>query len=154
MTRTPAGPVRVRRAFTRYTLGSVAAFAASWLVLTLLYGLRLAGPEVAAVAAWTAGAVVNYVLNRRWAWNRRGRAPVRELLPYWLTAFASLIIGALATGAADRLASEYLLTGVARVAFVGAAYLGTYGVLFLVKFCLFHYIIFSDRSADGESSAR
>lgn len=134
---------------TRYALGSVIAAVVSELTLLLVYGLRLGGPVAAAVCAWIGGSLVNYFLNRNWAWGRSGRAhPVRELLPYWLAALASLGASTWATSAADRMAPA--LTGGDHgltVVVVGIAFLVTYGVLFVAKFLLFHYVLFTPRPA-------
>lgn len=141
-------PSRGRRAFrlifTRYTVGSVLAAVASEATLLLTYGPGLLGPGAASVAAWGAGAALNYVLNRWWAWGRRGRASLwRELVPYWVIAVASMAFSAWATGAADRLGPRLFDSGGLRTLFVGAVFLAVYGVMFLVKFVLFHYFVFA-----------
>ncbi|MCG5216829.1 GtrA family protein [Streptosporangium sp. KLBMP 9127] len=147
----------VPRIFTRYAIGSVVAAVVTEAVLLVTYGFGLLGPQAASVAAWACGATVNYVLNRRWAWRRTGRAkPLRELLPYWLAALASLGVSTWATGAADRLATTLFVSDGPRVAFVGAVFLGVYGVLFIAKFALFHYFVFADRpgaDTDPETGA-
>jgi putative flippase GtrA len=140
------------RVFTRYTLGSIAAMAASELTLLLVYGLHVGGTQVAASAGWAAGAVVNYFLNRNWTWGKRGRAhPLKELLPYWLTAVAGLLLSMWATGAAGDLAPRLSHDHTVVTLIVGTAYLVTYGFLFIAKFILFHYVIFADRrpATDG-----
>ncbi|SDR32678.1 GtrA family protein [Thermostaphylospora chromogena] len=147
----------VLRIFTRYAIGSVVAGVISEATLLLVYGLGLLGAQAASVLAWACGAVVNYVLNRRWAWGRRGRPkPLRELLPYWLTSVASLGITTWATGQADRLGARLFEAEGPRVAFVGAAFLAVYGLLFIAKFCFFHYFVFADtprRSAPAPAEA-
>jgi putative flippase GtrA len=135
----------LRGIFTRYAIGSVLAGVASEAVLLATYGPGLLGPHAASVAAWMAGAALNYGLNRWWAWGRRGRASLRrELLPYWTITLATLAISAWATGAADRFGHR--LAGEPRVAFVGGAFLAVYGLMFGVKFVLYHYVVFADRS--------
>ncbi|MBX6765642.1 MAG: GtrA family protein [Actinomadura rubrobrunea] len=134
----------LRRVFTRYTIGSVAAAAASEAVLLAAYGTGLLGPRAASVAAWTAGAAVNYLLNR-WAWGRRGRVdPLRELLPYWLIALATMALSAWATGVADDRVGGPAESGWLRTALVGGVFAAVYGVMFVVKFVLFHYLVFAD----------
>lgn len=156
-------PSRGRRAFrlvfTRYTVGSVLAAVASEATLLLTYGPGLLGPGAASVAAWGAGAALNYVLNRWWAWGRRGRASLwRELVPYWVIAVASMAFSAWATGAADRLGPRLFDSGGLRTVFVGAVFLAVYGVMFVVKFVLFHYFVFAGgpdtRPGAGEEDAR
>lgn len=135
----------IARIFTRYALGSVIAGVISEVVLLVTYGFGLLAAQTASVMAWVCGAVVNYVLNRRWAWGRRGRPkPVRELLPYWLAAVVSLVITTWTTGLADTLGARLFADEGPRVVFVGAAFLGVYGVLFIAKFCFFHYFVFAD----------
>lgn len=134
------------RTLTRYTVGSVIAMVASEVTLLLVFGLHLGGARTASAAAWLSGAVVNYFLNRNWAWRRRGRAhPVKELLPYWATAVAGLLLSMWATHLATRLAPQAGGDHAVTTALVGAAYLVTYGGLFVAKFLLFHYVIFTDR---------
>jgi putative flippase GtrA len=134
------------RTLTRYTLGSVIAMGVSEATLLLVFGLHAGGARTAAAAAWATGAIVNYFLNRHWAWRRRGRASLsRELLPYWITSVVSLLVSMWATHAASALAPRLSGDHTLATVLVGAAYLGTYGVLFVLKFCLFHYVIFADR---------
>lgn len=148
--RSPIEAIRgpLGRTLTRYTVGSVIAMVVSEITLLLVFGLHLGGARTASAAAWATGAIVNYFLNRNWAWRRRGRAhPVKELLPYWITAVAGLLLSMWAThlagGLAPRLSDDHTVATV----LVGVAYLVTYGVLFVVKFLLFHYVIFTDRQA-------
>jgi putative flippase GtrA len=134
------------RTLTRYVLGSIIAMAVSEATLLFVFGLHLQGARVAAAAAWATGAIANYFLNRNWAWQRRGRAhPVKELLPYWITAVAGLLLSVWATHAASTFATRLSGAHTLATVFAGAAYLGTYGFLFVAKFFLFHYVIFTDR---------
>lgn len=146
--RSPIEAIRgpLGRTLTRYTVGSVIAMAASEITLVLVYGLHAGGARTASAAAWTSGAIVNYFLNRNWAWRRRGRAhPVKELLPYWATAIAGLLLSMWATHQATALAPRLSDDHTVATALVGAAYLVTYVFLFVAKFLLFHYVIFADR---------
>lgn len=140
----------VARIFTRYAIGSVAAAVVSELTLLASYGLKLLGPQAASVAAWALGSIVNYTLSRWWAWQRRGRPKaLRELLPFWLTSVAGLLLSSWATGVADRMGHELFTTDGPRVLFVGAVFLGTYGLLFFAKFAFFHYFVFADTGSDA-----
>ncbi|WP_395106459.1 GtrA family protein [Actinomadura sp. SCN-SB] len=142
----------LRLIFTRYTIGSIIAGVATEATLLLTYGLALLGPEAASIAAWIVGAVVNYTLSRRWAWGRRGRQRLpRELLSFWAISVATMALSAWATGLAHRVGPrlfEPLEHGMLRVAFVGAVFLAVYGMLFVVKFVVFHYFVFAG-SGDG-----
>jgi putative flippase GtrA len=146
--RSPIEAIRgpLGRTLTRYTVGSVAAMVVSEITLLLVYGLHVGGARTASAAAWASGAIVNYFLNRNWAWQRRGRAhPAKELLPYWTTAIAGLLLSMWATHQATAFAPRLSGDHTVATVLVGAAYLVTYGVLFVAKFLLFHYVIFTDR---------
>lgn len=135
----------LRVILTRYTLGSVIAAIVSELALLIVYGTELAGPEVAAGCAWICGATVNYLLNRSWTWDVRGRPPLRELVPYWIVAVASLGVSTWTTSMADRFAPALTDDRNVVVVIVGACFLATYGVLFVAKFLLFHFVLFKPR---------
>ncbi|HEY3682218.1 MAG TPA: GtrA family protein [Streptosporangiaceae bacterium] len=146
---------RIARILTKYTLGSGLAFIASETVLLSLLGASLTGPKTASVAAWAAGALVNYYFSRNWAWGLRGRAnPWREVLPFWATSVAALFVSTWTSDLAHGYAPELTRSHPLQVAFVGAVYLGTYGVLFVGKFLLFHYVIFGRRPATGNAAPR
>jgi putative flippase GtrA len=137
-----AGAWRLRLVFARYTAGSVVAGLISEATFLALYGPRLVGAGAASVAAFVAGAVPNYLMNRRWAWARRDRASVRrELLPYAAIVVASALLAAWLTGLVaanvDRLTAARGL----QVVIVNAAFLATYGVMFLIKFVLFDRLL-------------
>ena len=76
ITRVRCRPLAVR--VTKYTAGSLVAAATSEIVLVVCYGTGLLGTTAASIVAFFAGAVPNYVLNRRWVWQRRGRVPIRR----------------------------------------------------------------------------
>lgn len=127
----------------RYTGGSAVAFLTSEITLVACYSVGLLGTTGATVAAFFAGAIPNYALNRRWVWERRGRVRIgREIVLYAAVSLVSLVAAAAATGWADQAASGSKAT---RTALVAAAYLVTYGVLFVAKFVAFEMVVFAER---------
>lgn len=141
------------RRFSRYAVGSVVAFGASNLAFLLLYGLGLTSPQVASVLAFAAGIPVNYVLNRRWAWQRRGRPGLRdELLPYAAVVATSVISSALATWAADRWVQTVDLPRAVEVGIVDATFVVVNGSLFLIKYVLLDRLVFRDRSPAADAT--
>ena len=67
---------------TRYAIGSVVALATSIVVFAFLY---VAGVDttIDSIAAFIAGAIPNWVLNRKWAWEMTDRVEVaREVVGY------------------------------------------------------------------------
>jgi putative flippase GtrA len=131
----------------RYTAASVIAGVISELVFLVAYWFE-AAPVVASVVAFVAGAVPNYVMNRRWAWRRTGTPhPVRETLPYAVIIVSTALLAVLATTLADRWVAAHVNSHELQVVLVGAAFLGTYGAMFVLKFVLFDRLIFAGRRA-------
>lgn len=131
----------------RYTAASVIAGMLSQLVFVVTYGFG-ALPVVASVVAFVAGAVPNYLMNRRWAWRRDDKPDrVRETLPYAVI----IIVTALTAIGVTTLADAWVVANVdshaGQVILVGAAFLGTYGFMFVLKFLLFDRLIFAQRGA-------
>jgi len=139
--------------FGRYSIGSVIALASSELVFVVCFGTLGLGPTGSSVAAFVAGAIPNYVINRYWAWGRRGRLRVaREVVLYIAIIVASLVISIIATSWADDLVKTLTRSHSARTTLVSGAYLGTQAVLFLVKFALFQTVIFTEPRAPAADS--
>lgn len=146
---------RVGIRFGRYTLGSAVAVVASEMAFVACYGSGLVGTTASSAVAFVAGAIPNYVLNRSWAFGRRGRVrPGREVALYAAVSLVSFASSALATGWASHQAPRVTADHALRTGLVGTAYLATYGVLFLAKFAVFHRVIFADRPGDGDPATR
>lgn len=134
---------------TRYTIGSIIAAATSAVVFAVLY---VVGVSTAAcsVIAFVAGAVPNWTLNRRWAWQVKGRIAFgREIVAYVVVSALTL----LASSEATAWTSHQVMTLPAhygiRVALVTASYLAVFAILFAIRFAIYELWIFS-----GESRVR
>ena len=139
--------------FWRYSLGSVVTFAVSQAVFLGLYGPGWASPQVATLWSFAAGIPVNYVLNRRWAWRRRGRPGFRaELLPYAVVIAVSIVASALATAAVDDWLQTADLPRVAGIVLVGTTFAAINGGLFMAKYVLLDRLVFRDRPRSGPPS--
>ncbi|GAA5108542.1 GtrA family protein [Haloechinothrix salitolerans] len=133
--------------WSRYTGASVVAAATSEAAILTAYGLGLTA-FVASVIAFVSGAIPNYVLNRRWAWQQRGRADrKRETLPYVVIVIVTALTAIGVTTLADHWAQSHVDSHTWRTMIVGAVYLGTYGFMFILKFVLFDRLIFVNRAA-------
>lgn len=151
------GSSRLTVRFGRYSLGSVVAVVVSELTLLACYGTGLLGTTGASVLAFFAGALPNYLLNRSWAFGRRGRLRVgREVVLYAVISLVSLVSAALATGWADHYGHHVTNSHLIRLGIVGAVYFFTYGVLFVAKFVLYQVFVFADptksRTGTGASA--
>jgi putative flippase GtrA len=150
MVRRLLGSRRGARA-TKSLIGSMVATVASEIAFAACYGSGALGTTASSAVAFIAGAIPNYVLNRSWAWERKGRVRVwREVVLYAVVSLLSFAASAVATGAtahAVRDAADHSV----RVALVSASYLATYAVLFVGKFLAYEFVIFADPRAEPVS---
>lgn len=131
---------------TRYTIGSIVAALTSAVTFAILYVGGL-GTTTCSVLAFIAGAVPNWILNRRWAWAIKGRVAFgREVVGYVIVSALTLLASAEATGwtqhKVQSIPSHYGI----RVSLVTASYLAVFAVLFVVRFAIYEHWIFSGRS--------
>lgn len=127
----------------RYTVGSVIAAVTSLVVFAVAFGLGL-GNVPANVLAFVAGAVPNWILNRSWAWQRKGRVHVRrEIILYAVVSALSLAASSAATGWADHEVPAVTPNHTLQVLLVACAYIATYGVLFVAKYVVYELVIFA-----------
>jgi putative flippase GtrA len=140
-----ATPLRGRA--TRYTIGSMVAAATSAVVFWVAYLLG-ASPTVCSVTAFVAGAIPNWILNRRWAWKLQGRISLgREVVAYVIISLLSLVATSLATEwTQDHVQAMTAGHNFIRAAIVTAAYLAVFAVLFVAKFGVYELWIFAGRS--------
>lgn len=135
--------------FLRYGAGSLVAMGCSELVLIGSYDVLGLGPEAATILAWVAGALPNYVLNRRWAWrstDRRSRGERgRELGLYWVITLVTAAAAVAATTGMDALIRGSVTARGEQSLLLAAAYLFAYGVVFIAKFVLFDRWVFAER---------
>jgi putative flippase GtrA len=121
----------------RYLGSSVVATVCSEVTFVLLYGPIHVGTTSASLLAWLAGAVPNYWLNRRWAWQRTGRPRFRtELLPYITIVLMTLLLATGTTHLLDVWLQHLGTKASLRVGLVAIAYLGVYVVMFALRFVL------------------
>jgi putative flippase GtrA len=131
---------------TRYTLGSGIAAATSAVVFALLYVAGV-GTTACSVAAFIAGAIPNWILNRRWAWKVQGKIAVgREVIAYVAVSVVTLIATAESTAWTQRQVQSLPAHHGIRVLLVTASYLAVFAVLFVARFAVYEFWIFSGQS--------
>lgn len=136
----------------RYSASSVVATISSQLAFLIVYGLG-AAPAVASLSAFVAGTVPNYLLNRRWTWPRGGRDRVRDLLPYAAVVIGTAVIAIFVTTAVDHRVDGWTDSQALQTVLVGASYLATYGVMFVLKFVMFDRYVFGGTAHATRSQA-
>jgi putative flippase GtrA len=134
---------------TKYAIGSVIALATSIVVFALMY-VALGGKHttICSIGAFVAGAVPNWILNRRWAWKIKGEvAFLREIVAYIAISGVVLVASSLGTGAMQSWVKGHVTPhhGI-RVILVTGAYVFVQAVLFGAKFVVYEKWVFSGQS--------
>ena len=139
--------------FTRFVGVAAASLATSEILLSVCNGVFHMTATPAALVATFSGAAVSYVLSR-WAWERKGKPDVlRETLPFWVISAMVWVILWLATKLGYHIASWMGLHGLKHVLVVDLVYLAANVVTFLLRFVIFHYVLFADRTTAARAAA-
>jgi putative flippase GtrA len=139
--------------FTRFVGVAVAALATSEIMLGICDGVFHLTAVPAALISTLSGAAISYVLSR-WAWERKGKPDVlRETVPFWIISGLVWVVLTLATKLGYHIASSMHLHGFKHVAMVGATYFLANCVTFILRFLIFHYVLFTDRTTAVQAAA-
>lgn len=139
--------------FVRFAGVAVVSLATSEVLLALCDGVFHLTAVPAGLISTLSGAAVSYVLSR-WAWERKGRPDVlRETLPFWVISGLVWIVLTGATKLGYWMARSMHLHGVKHVALVGLVYFVANCITFLTRFVVFHYVLFTDRTAPARAAA-
>jgi putative flippase GtrA len=133
---------------TKYAIGSVIALATSIIVFAVSYVVLSGHPTTCSVLAFFAGAIPNWILNRRWAWKLRGRADfLREIVAYVAVSGVVLVASSVSTSAMQSWVKGHVTPhhGI-RVLLVTGAYVFVQAVLFVVKFVVYDKWVFAGQS--------
>lgn len=131
---------------TKYAIGSVIALVTSIVVFALMY-IAHASTTWCSIGAFLAGAVPNWILNRRWAWQQQGQvAFLREIVGYVIISLLALVASSAATGFTNRQVNGIQPGHGIRVLIVTGAYVLVQAVLFVGKFVIYERWVFSGRS--------
>jgi putative flippase GtrA len=125
----------------------VIALITSIVVFALLY-VMIGNTTICSVGAFVAGAIPNWILNRRWAWQVRGRVEfMREIVGYLIISVIALVASSAATGWTQTQVVHDIAPGHGvRVILVTAAYVAVQAVLFAAKFVVYEHWVFAGRS--------
>jgi putative flippase GtrA len=132
----------------KYALGSGVALATSTIVFALLLLLGEHNTAIDSIAAFFAGAVPNWILNRRWAWERTGDLEVaREVIGYSVVTLVALVCSSLGTSVAQHWVRQNVEPNHGfRVILVTGSYVLVQALLFVVKFVIYDRWVFAGRS--------
>jgi len=139
--------------FLKYSAASVVSTVVSFGTLTLTFGALGWSNRAANIAAFCTGALVAFVINRLWAWQRRESAGVgRDFVRYWAVAIATALIALGVTSVADAYTRGTGMSHAVRTSIIVAAYFCSYAVTFGLKFLLLDRFVF--RSPEVRSRAQ
>ncbi len=129
---------------TKYALSSVIAFMLSNIAFAFCYWLGW-GTSIPSVIAFFSAAIPNWIMNRRWAWQQTGRAPVKQMVSYAAVSGMVLLVTAFATGRTNwwvkhdlHVANHHGL----RLLIVTSSFVLVTVILFFVKFAIYEFVIF------------
>jgi putative flippase GtrA len=153
------GPLReklrsnVVKRFVRFAPAAVCAVAATQITYIICIGPANLTAGISGALGWFAGAVVSYVISR-WAWERKGRPNVlKETIPFAVVSICAGIILTLASKFGSSVAASMgLHHGIGKVIVADAFYFAANCLTFALRFLIFHFVLFRDRSA-GEALA-
>jgi putative flippase GtrA len=139
----------LKRRLARFAIASAVAATTSAVVFPILYVLG-ASTTACSVAAFAAGAIPNWTLNRRWTWKVEGRVAFgREILAYVAVSASTLLALSLVTGWTHQQVQGIPAGHGVRVLLVTGSYFGVLAVLYGLRYFLYEFWIFS-----GESRVR
>ena len=151
------GPLRRKlrsqggRRLVRFAPAAVLALLATQLTYFILQLLHVTA-GIAGAAGWLAGASVSYLVSR-WAWERKGRPHLlKETLPF---VAVSLCVGVILTSVSKYAHYEARvlgLEGFEEVLFAQGLYFAANCMTFIMRFLIFHYVLFADRGSKAAES--
>jgi putative flippase GtrA len=133
-----------------YSLVSVIAVSVSQAVLVLCHGVFGLDAVPSNIIAVAAGTIPSYELNRTWVWGKSGKSHLwKEVVPFWSLAFLGLALSTVTVAIVEDHNDSTIA--------IAAANLAAFGVLWVGKFLLLHYVLFKDHGdvtlSDQESVA-
>ncbi|MBO0803434.1 MAG: GtrA family protein [Nocardiopsaceae bacterium] len=140
---------------TRFAGVAIVSMLTSMITLSVCDGVFNMTSTWAAIVSWFTGAVVSYVLSR-WAWERKGKPDVlRETIPFWVISALVVVILSLATKLGYHVAGWMGVQNHSfeHVAIVEFFYLAANFVTFIMRFVIFHYVLFTDRTTAARAAA-
>ena len=137
--------------FTRFAGVAVAGVITSQVMLAILVGPVQLSAGLSGVLASMTAALVSYILSR-WAWERKGRPDfLRETVPFWLVSAGVWIVLGLTSHYASVWAHSMHYTHWKRHLTVQGAYFLMNCITFMVRFLIFHNLLFKNK--DGKHEA-
>ncbi len=137
--------------FTRFAGVAVVGVVTSQVMLAILVGPVQLSAGLSGVLASMTAALVSYILSR-WAWERKGRPDfLRETVPFWLVSAGVWVVLGLTSHYASVWAHSMDYTHWRRHLAVQGAYFLMNCVTFIVRFLIFHHVLFANKDRKSEA---
>ncbi len=136
----------------RYGAGSIVAALPSFIAYPVCFGWFRFGAIASTWISFVAGAVPNWILNRQWAWQKRGtEGMARETTLYVIVSLVSLAVSSVATKlTATGFAHDSHAT---RNILVTSSYIASVLVLSALKYLVYDHFVFVDRKPGPAAEA-
>ncbi|HEX6165382.1 MAG TPA: GtrA family protein, partial [Acidimicrobiales bacterium] len=116
------------RKLTKYSTASVVAIAVGQPVFWIFNGALQWGAISSNLVSVSAGAVPNYLINRRWTWSQTGKNRLwGEVVPFWVMSALGMLASLWAVAYAEDRWPDNTLA-------IALAQLSGFGVLWIAKF--------------------
>jgi uncharacterized membrane protein len=137
---------RFGKHLSRFAGVALLSLATNEVVLSIAY-LIIGTGGTATLLGWLAGAVVSYLLSRK-AWERKGRPDLlKETVPFWIVSAFTGVVLTTAGHLAGEYAKDHDLGKIAATVAVAGTVLVANVITFSIRFVIFHYVLFADRSS-------
>lgn len=130
----------------KYGTASAAGIVTSQTVLLLCLVVLDVEPVPANIVAVCVGAVPNYLINRAWTFNKRGRHSLRrEIAPFWAMSLAGLVLSTVAVAWVSGRTDHPLA--------LSATSIGAFGVLWVGRYLILDRFLFAPEPEGDERGA-
>jgi len=148
----PARGDRAIHKFIRYSMVSGVAIVISQAAILICTALL----HTSGILANTVGAVTatpaSYELNRKWAWGKHGKSHMwKEVAPFWALTLLGFLGSTGTVELADNLCRSHHVIGLTRSLAIMGASLVAYGVVWVAKFLVFHFLVFGSGHPGSEA---
>jgi putative flippase GtrA len=140
----------LRRRVLRYLAASALNVVIGQALLLFAFTILLWSPVKANCFSAVVAALPAYLINRRWVWAQDGRSRLlHEVLPFWLLAFAGLIVSSGAVALAARVTARVTDDRALQAAAVSAAAFSAYGMVWVIRFVVLNALIFTSPKTES-----
>jgi len=122
-------------------------------ILGVAFGVMHWTARTAAITSTGIVTIPAYFLNRAWVWGKRGRSHlIREVVPFWILAFAGLAVSVLTAGWAESAGRSITGSRLVQTLIVMAASLAAFGIIWVARFVILNSLLFAEASTLDESA--